>query len=446
MYFQSGIINVFLAILIIYLIWNKSANDLIIGLFYYCTFHFCYSAIVFNSSIDLINIHSGSNDMIIKITGVVFVLFIFLQLVVQSYRDIFNEPSINLYFGVVIGLVFIGFIIDFQSKTRLQIQNFLSIEAMLLLILLIYTRLKQASPKLRTKLGQLWILNVIIAVALVIAFYEVFFQHAWSWYSYNGHALFRASSFLFNPNLFGMWCALVALVLSYLFHRDDGYLSKKPIIWGLLMISACIYLSGSRSFIYLLILMLVFSLPLIKSKTKIQLITPLAIVLSTFFTISSVAGLMATHSKIDVRGGWQSIEIVGERILYAPLDLAKYGVGDMDKIDNEIAVAIDGRFKGDSRDSGILTLYDDVGWLGLIALLWLGLIFLVWACKAYWIKRDIASAYALVMLIFYGAVGVSMRYQVFPVWIFVAVGLSPCLLLWRRIIFDSEKNSQRIYK
>jgi len=382
--------------------------------------------------------HTGSGDMVVKITGVIFISFVFMQLIVQLYRYIFTERSINIYFGVVMGLVFIGFIVQFQLQTRLQIQNLISIEAMLMLLWLMYIGLKLDSSRLYVKPRHLHILNAVISVALMVAFYEVFFQHAWARYGYNGQLLFRASSFLFNPNLFGMWCAMLYLGLSFLFHRDD-LLSKKTILIGLFLLSGCLYLSGSRSFIYLLILMLITVLPLIKGKTVMQLFTPLAILLSTFVAISGFSGLIADHSQSDVSSGWQSVELVGERILSAPLDLVKYGAVNIDN-ETATAIAINGRFKGDGRDSGILTLYDDMGWIGLLAIIGLGFVFCVWATKVYLVKKDVTSAYALVMLLFCGAVGITMRYQVFPVWVFIAIALSPCLALWRTVLVGIEKN------
>lgn len=454
MYLQEGMFNVALASLIVLLVWDKSLKRLLVGVFCYATFNFLYSVAFLNSYADLVSMHSGSGDVIVRITGAIFILFIFFKLIMYSYRHIFADRWINICFSTVMALVLIGFAFPLQLKTELQIQNFVSIEAMLMLLWLMYTSLIIDSPKIPIKPRWLHILNVVIFVALVIAFYEVFFQQAWAWYSYNDQLLFRASSFLFNPNLFGMWCAMLYLGVSFLFHRYDS-LPRKALLLGLFLLAAGLYLSGSRSFIYLLILMLIILLPLIKGKVATELLTPLTVLLLTIFVIYSFSGLVASHSKSEISSsGWQSVELVGDRILAAPIDAVKYGlfsIGEKVTVDKEIVKAIEGRFKGQNRDSGILTIYDDMGWIGLLAMVGLSLIFFVWASKVYLIKRDATSAYALVMLLFCGGIGISMGYQVFPVWVFMAIALSPCLALWRTVLInvvkqpETNKSSVQIY-
>lgn len=50
---------------------------------------------------------------------------------------------------------------------------------------------------------------------------------------------------------------------------------------------------------------------------------------------------------------------------------------------------------------------------------------------AYLHQRTVETTYALAMAAFCFAVGVLMRYQVYPVWIWVALMLSPCFALWK---------------
>jgi hypothetical protein len=436
-------INILIALLVLYPILYRGLISLAYGVFVYASLHFLYSLKGLFSYDELVNMHTGSADVVVKITGIIFMIFVFLQLNWRYLWQVFNDKRMAVYFCVAMSLVLIGFVIN-SPTTVLQVQNLLSIEAMLMLLWLMSVGFKVDSAQLKVELYHLKILNVIIASALLIAFVEVFYHLSWARYGYQEQVLFRASSFLFNPNLFGMWSAMLYLGLSFLFHRDDS-LPKKTILLGLFLLSGSLYLSGSRSFIYLLILMLILLLPLIKGKTVMQLVTPLAIVLSTFFAISGFSGLIAAHSKSDVSSGWQSVELVGERILAAPIDAIKYGVITVGKeitVDKEIAIAIEGRFKGNSRDSGILRLYDDFGWLGLFAVVWLGLVFLVWASKVYLVKSDVTSAYALVMLLFCGGIGISMGYLVFPVWVFIAIAVSPCLALWRTVLINVDKQSK----
>ena len=116
MYFQEGICNVFLASLVVYLVWNQSTTRLLIGVFFYSTFHFLYSISSIDSYTDLVNMHAGSGDIVVKVTGSIFMLIIFLQLIMRLYRHVLIDRSVSIQFGAVMFLVLIGFTAQFQEQ------------------------------------------------------------------------------------------------------------------------------------------------------------------------------------------------------------------------------------------------------------------------------------------------------------------------------------------
>jgi hypothetical protein len=79
-------------------------------------------------------------------------------------------------------------------------------------------------------------------------------------------------------------------------------------------------------------------------------------------------------------------------------------------------------------------VYDDSGLLGLLGFLGFFAMLFIVSCKAHLIRKSVETAYAITVLSFCVAIGVFMRYQVFPIWLFIVILLSPCIALWNRII------------
>ena len=105
----------------------------------------------------------------------------------------------------------------------------------------------------------------------------------------------------------------------------------------------------------------------------------------------------------------------------------------------EVASAISGRVVSNTPDAGWLVLYKDVGWWGCAAMLWISVYALGWGVAAYMSERSAASVFALMILCYCLMIGFFMRFQMFPVWIFICVALIPCLAFWSRVASSNPR-------
>ncbi len=99
----------------------------------------------------------------------------------------------------------------------------------------------------------------------------------------------------------------------------------------------------------------------------------------------------------------------------------------------ETVIAFEGRFQGVGSDSAFFAMYDDAGVLGggLLVVLW-GYLLVIGAWALY-INRNVKTTYSFAFVIYAISIGMVMRYQVYPVWVFMGVMLIPCVVLWRSI-------------
>lgn len=210
-------------------------------------------------------------------------------------------------------------------------------------------------------------------------------------------------------------------------------------LWGMVMASIAVYFSGSRSAGYLLLAVLFIPALLIKGRSHWLSLMILPLTMLTIY----VGTVWLALPFFPVNEGWREIALLGERFAAAPSYLVGYALMYMDinlSIPDEVAQSIEGRFVGSGRDAGWLVLYQDVGLPGKLTLLALSSESLWLAVRAYYAKRDLANVYVLVILCCCLLTGLVMRFQIFPVWLFVGIFLVPCLKIWARAISTNSND------
>jgi len=208
---------------------------------------------------------------------------------------------------------------------------------------------------------------------------------------------------------------------------------------GMFLASIAMYLSGSRSAGFVLLAVLIIPTLLIKGRSRwLPLLVAPSSVLSFYVFVAFIVKPILPNNA-----GIQGLLALSERFTYAPLQILHYissfdifrgfpGLGSfnnyfsslIDKSASDLAVSsIIGRFQGGGVDSGWIALYQDTGLIGLVAMAWLFLTFSWWGLRSYYTTKSISSVYTLSILISCMMIGLVLRIQVFPVWLFVAVML-----------------------
>ncbi len=450
------IVNVLAAVVLLTLVMRrKDAITMLLALFAYGALHFGFAAITLASNESarlLVELHTEGGGVLAKFSTLALLGVIFTRLSVLAYdtwsRNRLGERKVVSPVLMAMGILFCGYLLNIRLDDWQQLKNIVSMEALLALLLLGYLGAKGARDV--AKLHS-WAVGglLLLLITNCIAIYEVVAQSSWAGtLESSGAMVYRASSILFNPNLLGFWASLVYLGCAYGMHecKEKGY--RGWLLWGMILAAIAIYFSGSRSAGYLLLGALFVSSMLTKGRSRWL---PLTILPMTMLVIY-VGAAWVMPTVLPGKEGWHEIALLGNRFAQAPLYLANYllqlpisvemisrlsissEVVSNIGVPSEVATAIEGRFNGEGRDAGWLVLYQDVGWLGTGAILWISLKSLQWAVSVYFTRHSVASVYALIILCYCLMSGFVMRFQIFPVWVFMGVILIPSLVFWTKVV------------
>lgn len=438
------IVNVVIVILLLNVILRRrDVSTLLLALFAYGTLHFSFAAIALatnESASLLVELHTEGSGVLARLSTLSLLGIVLAMLSVLAYDAWMQNRTkgrrVEVHILLAMVFVFCGYLLNFQQGDWLQLKNVISIEVMLSLMMVGFIG-ATSIDRLNAVKAHAWVVGglFILCAADSIAIYEVVAQQSWAGtLESSGAMVYRASSILFNPNLFAFWASLVYLACAYGMHEWKEY--SGAMLWGMVLTAIAIYFSGSRSAAYLLLGVLLIAAVLLKGRSRWL---PLLILPVTMLVIYAGAAWLAAP-LFPGKGGWNDIALLGKRFAAAPLYLANYALeqvgvtGIVPHIDvpPEVAVSIEGRFEGGARDAGWLVLYQDVGWLGTAAMLWVSVKSLQWAVRAYFAEHCAASVFALATLCCCLMTGFVMRFQIFPVWIFIGVTLVPCLVFWSR--------------
>jgi hypothetical protein len=437
------ILNVVLSLLLLMLAIHRNSSWLIIAMLSYGSMYFLYSAIplIIGASVtelSLMRVHGSG--ILVKLSTIIFLLVMFVALAIRAGRFFNIDTRALLHFVVVMTIMLAGYLNDIRPGDRLQLQNMVGAEGMLALMCLGYIGLRGEGNHWNIRRAHLYVINCALLLAAGIAIYEVFSHRAWAaTLQSSGSIVWRASSILFNPNLYAFWSSLIYIGFAYGMHEYANY--RKLMLFGMSLTSIGMYFSGARSTSFLLLgVLLLCAIGIGRQSRKLRWV-PLIIIPVTFLLIYfSARGILAF--SVGDGSGWQSIALLGERFAATPINIFRYLIQSSQLawlvapelagvVAPEISVSIEGRFIGENRDSGLLSLHNDAGLIGVAAMLWLWGTLFVWSVTRYRRNPDAASVYSFGILLYCFLVGLTLRFQVFPVWLFIGGCLAPCIVLWR---------------
>jgi hypothetical protein len=453
----SDVTNVILVTILFFIICHqKNPGSLLWVLFIYGALHFSYSVVpLFSENYEevLILYHAQGGSSTVKIIALVLLFIVYVILGKYSCEQILSRNkedtviSLALLSGIFI--ILLGYILNARPDDIGQFKNFISIEAMLILLLVGYLSLKKEKFLADVDITS-WLVTGLILLVVIdsVAFYEVFSHRSWAnTYIDYGGKVYRASSTLFNPNLLGLFMVLVYLGCAYGMYAYKNHFKKMLI--GMVLSSLAIYMSGSRSAGLVLLTALMFPAFFVKGKHRFfpLLVFPLTMVL--FYAVISFIIFPFT----DNIENWKGLMLLGERFAETPFYIINYilestgaseflfnvfGVSVTVDVPMQVELSIEGRFNGQGKDAGWLLMYDDIGWQGMIGVVGLFLAALYLSLYSYLITRDVIAVYAISILSVCFMSGWVLRFQLFPVWLFIAVVLTPCLAYWSRTLEHSK--------
>lgn len=458
-------------LLTFYIIKKHQVGNILIAFIVYLSLHYGYAILVAlagNGYQDMYDLHMLGSPIGTKIVGGMFV-FICLSALLLKVK----LPLRRFLPGKISNLMIILFLL-FLFASALFIKSYIFTEnsgsqgvsgyifksdmysiLMWIFALIISIVLSSNNDNFERYRADIKIaLFLLFIVINVVGVYEIASGIA---YATTGYAI-RASSTLYNPNIFGIWAALMVLGVNFLFEREFLTRNEFIILTALGVVSLCI--SASRSGFLLSSMMLFFvavflrrgdhNKPLLWRDRLYPLILFLnifimyAIIIISLDSVANFNFLTSLHANID-------------RFIYFPYDLAVlvfnsgHHLWEMifntantspTQIVQEVIVqtpsqaylssSISGRFLGEIEvDNAYVYIYEVSGSIGLM--IWFFLLgFVGWlGARRYMRNPCVNSAYSLIAFIGVLASGLFMRSaQIFPIWIFISIILGLSLRWW----------------
>lgn len=450
-------------ILLVGIIRVRGVMPMMWALFIYGTLHFSFGALALIDSgyrEVLIRLHFSGGGFLANIAWISLSCVIFIMLAKDAcqahFRDDKGKKRTVRYILVTMLITLIGFLINLREGDWVQAKNIISMEACLLLMLLSFMTLKKFELFEEIKGFSFGLILLLMFLIIdLIAFYEVFEGTAWaSAVERSGEVSFRASSVLFNPNLFGLWAALIYIACASGMYAYPT--RRMMMLVGMILAAIALYLASSRSITILLIVGLLIALVLVKERHRtIPLLLLLAVWTSIYVISASLASILPINNN-----GWRSVALLGERLALIPVEVWKYAVTTvwfnanteanvtvittfqklMDILDLKtnfgLSVgsegyagairSIEGRLTG--GDSGWRLIYQDAGLFGLSGAVLGSCILVLWSIRAYLASKSTQTVYIFVTLIFCLFSGFIIRVQQFPVWVFIGLAMLLCIV------------------
>ena len=294
--------------------------------------------------------------------------------------------------------------------------------------------------------GTLILLAVLTAVAVTEVWYGLSYAREWS---PNKFIASRANSFLYNPNVFGLWISLCTAIVALLYNLR--FYSRNKLMILMFMTTFNLVLSGSRAaFLTCLIMLFILFVAHLYQKGRILSDDLLPIYYWIGFMILIVGiSLLLDYFRIYNNFNDSLIRNV-KRFYDIPIETSRYAISRLGPIlgyessffvsdatistfDGRINVLADREgmhgFQGFStKDNIYIAMLESGGWGGFLAwmLLW------AYAIRQGFVtlikKIGVFSSYSLALIIGYAFIGLTMRTtQMFPVWVFISLPLSLCL-------------------
>lgn len=444
---MSFIPNIFIAVtLAIFVYNNKNWLAIFIALFLYSSLH--YSFFLDHSDVPLLP----------KLIGGIFVMSAYIYLftlsdtktilhVLQS-NIILRRSLLLLCFFVIANIIYwVIDLIDNQPPPLLVIKTFIFSSITWLFACLsaciVLTCKITITDKFRKQIVN-WT-SILLTAATVVAVIEIWYGLSYARsLDHNIALVYRANSFLYNPNVFGLWISLYIIIIAFLYNIK--FYTKNKLMALMFMAALSLVLTGSRgAFLTCLIMLsILFIMHLLqKGKFSSDNLLPIYFWGGSMILITVIAlslNYIGMHDNFT-----NSLNRNIERVYNTPLEVSKYVVtkltghlgyevvlpiSDFTRMSLDGRVSIDADSIGSSgelagKDNIYLAILESGGWIGLLTWLamWtytiqLGLISLIK-------KPSIFSSYSLALVIGCAFAGLTMRTtQMFPVWVFISIPLS----------------------
>lgn len=290
---------------------------------------------------------------------------------------------------------------------------------------------------------------VLIVGVDLVALFELGSGKAWATFSLpDGTLVERASSFLFSPNVLGLWCVGAAVLAGFCYAQ-----SLDRLLCSLILVLAGVglLLSASRSSLILYLIMVGALLAhRIKHRgRRNEDLTPAVLVAGGFGTVAALVyvldRMLTTPPRLI-----ETLAVLAERMIRLPEEVGVYflsklqslipslNIGPLDGNSSDAAgtpnsasptaTSIEGRFGKETPDNAYLAVLGDSGWLGLLSLV----AFVVWiawlAYRRVWSRPDVKNGYAVSCGLGFALAGMTIRsLQVFPVCVLAAFGMAVVL-------------------
>lgn len=264
-------------------------------------------------------------------------------------------------------------------------------------------------------------LVLFIGMADLLGLYEIVSLQAWATYqNYQGLIVYRASSLFFNPNWYGAWLILAAVLLTYSYEEKAA--PRSLVLLGMVFVGAGLFLSGSRAALSIAVVASLILVALKDAAGRRQILTcgffcALGFGLVFLPTLMSHQITAVDRSLYPLAARWTSFHM--EMASLAQPFVTGSTVSD---ISPEFAISFHGRFLGAIRDNGFLATFDNGGPFSVIGLAFFWIMWAVVLGRNIRRKTPTHVVYACAIFVAFTLWTVVARtLQVFPMWFFGSI-------------------------
>lgn len=491
-FFWNAIPNLILACgLFYYLYIRKNIAAVLVAMFVYISLHGGY-AVFAAATADGINtmnqLHYVKSDSGVKIVGSLFLLGCFLLIGIRIKNQwflILKSITFKWEIIVAIALFVVFMLLGAINSSQIKTENLLIILKELIfsigmwIVAAVFSVVINNGREyfIRYRAECFYILTTLVLIMIPVGFYEIIDGMVWAGTKYRTGFSYRASGTLFNPNVLGLWAAMMSLASSFFFHL--GLISRSVCFAAMTLTFTCILLASSRTGLILGIIVL-FVAPVIiyfcikdKKHNFIYRAWPFIAFLIVFifyfiflnyinlgsltiFDILRVNLLRFTDFPHDVisllRMKWASIEYINQIFKSLGIDLMNvnlYG-RELMSINESWGGRMSLQLNSDNvfSDNSFLYIYKTGGYQALFCWAWIWMTGLYIGYKKMITSPSIYSAYAFAGLIFCLLSSVFLRTpQLFPLWIFNSMLLGCCLNWWtspNNVVINTNKHIDKV--
>lgn len=440
-------------IIILFLLIYLSKRDLvpggIIATFVYASLHFIYAIFLTANSDDPTKILNGlheNQDFSYSLTWFLFLVFISV-LILKRLKEVNANIRMHSIFMINFSLLLVLFLLVItvnvmNSYDGVNISKLIAIEKEVLYSASMWCgavffalALNSISQNCRSHQVDIVVFSgMLLTVMVITGLYEITTGAVWA---FTKDSL-RASSTLFNPNVLGVWCSLMIVLIAFMFHKN--WISRVLLFVYVLLLTITLVLSGSRTGFLLTFTNLISVTFLLIINKKVSQITTLNILMPMLGLIVSFLFVLVTLNIFQSNFYLLKTLLANiNRFIYLPLDLWAVIFNSAAMISSDTMLSINGRvITGEFSDNSFLSIFSIGGISATILWLLIWVLILFIAIKKIRVLPCPYSIYSLVTILGCLISGLFLRSaQTFPTFVLIAVFLG--LSLWW-LLFGNKKS------